>query len=214
MADKKLIEAVSKYIDKYYIPEKDDIKMDSEMISIFDKITKLREKKKRDYEILKEDSLDYANVALDENAILEFDESSMTKTKITKTMAQSIPTKRNIDDLVNQVEETFSERLLRMIDERGLKDSEVYNKARIDRRHFAKIRKNVKYSPNKKTVKAFAIALELSMDETKDLLNCAGYALSRSSKMDIIVAYFLKNKIYDMFEINEVLCEYEQPTFE
>ena len=214
MADKKLIEAVSKYIDKYYIPEKDDIKMDSEMISIFDKITKLREKKKRDYEILKEDSLDYDNVALDENAILEFDESSMTKTKITKTMAQSIPTKRNIDDLVNQVEETFSERLLRMIDERGLKDSEVYNKARIDRRHFAKIRKNVKYSPNKKTVLAFAIALELSMDETKDLLNCAGYALSRSSKMDIIVAYFLKNKIYDMFEINEVLCEYEQPTFE
>ena len=83
-------------------------------------------------------------------------------------------------------------------------DSEAYNKAYVDRRHFSKIRKDVNYTPNKKTVLAFAIALELSIDEAKDLLNSAGFAFSRSSKTDIIVAYFLQNKIYDIFEINEI----------
>jgi hypothetical protein len=82
------------------------------------------------------------------------------------------------------------------------------------RLNFSKIRKDVNYNPNKKTVLAFAIALELSLDETKDLLNSAGFALSRSSKTDIIVAYFLQNKIYDMFEINDILDAYEQPIFE
>ena len=94
------------------------------------------------------------------------------------------------------------------------RDSEAYNKAYVDRRHFSKIRKDVNYTPNKKTVLAFAIALELSIDEAKDLLNSAGFAFSRSSKTDIIIAYFLQNKIYDMFEINEILDAYGQPIFE
>ena len=98
--------------------------------------------------------------------------------------------------------------------EAGMTDSEAYNKAYVDRRHFSKIRKDVNYTPNKKTVLAFAIALELSIDEAKDLLNSAGFAFSRSSKTDIIVAYFLQNKIYDMFEINEILDAYGQPIFE
>ena len=76
-----------------------------------------------------------------------------------------------------------------------------------------KSEKDVNYTPNKKTVLAFAIALELSIDEAKDLLNSAGFAFSRSSKTDIIVAYFLQNKIYDMFEINEILDAYGQPIF-
>ena len=121
---------------------------------------------------------------------------------------------RNIDNLMDQLEETFSQRLLRMIAERDLVEADVYKKAYVDRRHFYKIKKDVNYAPNKKTVFAFAIALELSIDETKDLLACAGYALSRSSKFDIIVAYFLQNKIYDMFEINDVLYAYELPVFE
>ena len=128
-------------------------------------------------------------------------------------MSSTMPVNWNIDDLLARMEETFSQRLLRMIDERNLKDSEVYTKANVDRRHFSKIRKDVNYTPNKKTVLAFAIALELSLDEAKDLLASAGYALSRSSKMDIIVAYFLQNKIYDMFEINDVLYAYGQPVF-
>ena len=150
---------------------------------------------------------------LDTSVSEEFDVSSMEKTKITRGMSSSMTTNRNIDDLMNQMEETFSQRLLRMIDERGLTDSEVYTKAYVDRRHFSKIRKDINYAPNKKTVLAFTIALELSLDEAKDLLRSAGFALSRSSKTDIIVAYFLQNKIYDMFEINDVLYAYDQPIF-
>lgn len=212
MANKKLLEEVGRYIDKYYEPGTDDIKMDEEMKSIFDKITDFRKKREKQK---KQESSDEnsANYEIDMSAPEEFDVGSMTKTKITKGMSQTMVTNRNIDDLMNQMEETFSQRLLRMIDERGMTDSEVYTKACVDRRHFSKIRKDVNYAPNKKTVLAFTIALELSLDDAKDLLRSAGYALSRSSKTDIIVAYFLQNKIYDMFEINDVLYAYGQPVF-
>ena len=213
MADKELIEAVGKYIDKYYEPDKDDIKMDEEMKSIFDKITNFRKKRKKEKQTnaVKDVQVYYDSDIPDSQ---EFDAASMKKTKITKEMSSSMATNRNIEDLMNQMEETFSQRLLRMIDERGMTDSEAYTKAHVDRRHFSKIRKDVNYTPNKKTVLAFTIALELSLDEAKDLLRSAGFALSRSSKTDIIVAYFLQNKIYDMFEINDVLYAYEQPIFE
>lgn len=151
---------------------------------------------------------------VDESAPAEFDISTMQKTKIKQGMSSTIATNRNIDHLMEQLEETFSQRLLRMIDERGMTDVEAYTKAYVDRRHFSKIRKDIHYAPNKKTVLAFAIALELSLDEAKDLLGSAGFALSRSSKTDVIIAYFLQNKIYDMFEINDILDAYGQPVFE
>lgn len=214
MADQKLIDEVGKYIDKYYEPVKDDIKMDKEMKSIFDKITKFR-KKRAEEKALQEEPLQEEPVkesSLSEDILSEeFDVSTMQKTKIQKGMSSTMSVNRNIDNLMNQLEETFSQRLLRMIDERGMTDSEAYTKAYVDRRHFSKIRKDVNYVPNKKTVLAFTIALELSLDEAKDLLASAGFALSRSSKTDIIVAYFLQNKIYDMFEINDVLDAYGQP---
>lgn len=211
MADQKLIDEVRKYIDKYYEPVKDDIKMDKEMKSIFDKITKFRKKRAEEKDLEKET---VKESGLSEEALPEeFDVSTMQKTKIQKGMSSTMSVNRNIDNLMNQLEETFSQRLLRMIDERGMTDSETYTKAYVDRRHFSKIRKDVNYVPNKKTVLAFTIALELSLDEAKDLLASAGFALSRSSKTDIIVAYFLQNKIYDMFEINDVLDAYGQPVF-
>ena len=211
MADQKLIDEVRKYIDKYYEPVKDDIKMDKEMKSIFDKITKFRKKRAEEKALEKET---VKESGLSEEALPEeFDVSTMQKTKIPKGMSSTMSVNRNIDNLMNQLEETFSQRLLRMIDERGMTDSETYTKAYVDRRHFSKIRKDVNYVPNKKTVLAFTIALELSLDEAKDLLASAGFALSRSSKTDIIVAYFLQNKIYDMFEINDVLDAYGQPVF-
>ena len=210
MADQKLINEVGKYIDKYYEPAKDDIKIDKEMLSIFDQITRFR-KKRTEKKFLREEA-QYTN-SKPEEIPEEFDISTMQKTKIKKGMSSTISVNRNIDNLMNQLEETFSQRLLRMIDERGMTDSEAYTKAYVDRRHFSKIRKDVNYVPNKKTVLAFTIALELSLDEAKDLLGSAGFALSRSSKTDIIVAYFLQNKIYDMFEINDVLDAYGQPVF-
>ena len=129
-------------------------------------------------------------------------------------MSEMTVSNRKIDDLMSQMDETFSQRLIRMIKERNMSESEAYKKAYVDRRHFAKIKKDENYAPSKKTVLAFAIALELTLDETKDLLRSAGYALSRSSKFDIIVVYFLENRIYNMFDINEVLFEYDQPIFE
>ena len=206
MADQKLIDEVGKYIDKYYEPAKDDIKLDKEMLSIFDRITRFRKKRAEEKVLQKE-------VQEESSKPEEFNVSTMQKTKIKKGMSSTMSVNRNIDNLMNQLEETFSQRLLRMIDERGMTDSEAYTKAYVDRRHFSKIRKDVNYVPNKKTVLAFTIALELSLDEAKDLLGSAGFALSRSSKTDIIVAYFLQNKIYDMFEINDVLDAYGQPVF-
>ena len=211
MVDQKLIDEVGKYIDKYYEPVKDDIKMDREMISIFDKITRFR-KKRAEEKALQEQQIQESS-QIEESAPEEFDVSTMQKTKIKKGMSSTMSVNRNIDNLMDQLEETFSQRLLRMIDERGMTDSEAYTKAYVDRRHFSKVRKDVNYVPNKKTVLAFTIALELSLDEAKDLLASAGFALSRSSKTDIIVAYFLQNKIYDMFEINDVLDAYGQPVF-
>ena len=212
MPKKELLESVGKYIDKYYTPGTDDIRMDKEMKSIFQKIADFRKKREEaKHEVSEVDDTDYE---IDESVVDEFDITSMQKTKVLSTMSNTIATNRKIDDLMNQMEETFSQRLLRMISERGMTDSEAYTKAYVDRRHFSKIRNDDYYSPNKKTVLAFSIALELTLDEAKDLLACAGFALSRSSKVDIIVAYFLQNKIYDMFEINEILDAYGQPIFE
>lgn len=211
MANQELLDNVGKYIDKYYVPSNDDIRMDKKMQSIFDRISLFRKKREEAKETGEEISV--GDYEIDESAIEEFDVSSMQKTKITQTMNATIATNRKIDDLMNQLDETFSQRLLRMIDERGMTDAQAYSKAYVDRRHFSKIRNDVNYVPNKKTVLAFSIALELTVDEAKDLLGCAGFALSRSSKTDVIVTYFLQNKIYDMFEINEVLDAYGQPVF-
>ena len=125
---------------------------------------------------------------------------------------RSVPKKgRSLSELLSQVEETFSRMLLRLIDERGLKDSEVYKKANIDRKLFSKIRTDAKYKPKKSTALSLAIALELSLDETKDLLSRAGYTLTHSSEADIIVEYFILQGNYHIHEINEALFSFGQP---
>lgn len=124
-------------------------------------------------------------------------------------MAMSVAS-GSLDDMLVELDAGFSETLLKLIDRTGKKDSEIYKKANVDRKLFSKIRNNPDYKPSKTTAIAFAIALELDLEETKDFIGRAGFALSHSSKFDIIIEYFIKQKNYDVFAINEALFAFDQ----
>ncbi|MBN2795505.1 MAG: macro domain-containing protein [Clostridia bacterium] len=151
-----------------------------------------------------EDVIDYMNCHIT-NAHEQIFEKSIA---FSDTYMQSA----SIEELFQEMEETFSEMLLRLIDERQLKDSIVYKKANIDRRLFSKIRSQKHYQPKKETAISFAIALELSLEDTLDFLARAGYTLSQSQKFDVVIQYFIENEHYNIYDINMLLFDLNEKT--
>lgn len=133
---------------------------------------------------------------------------SLEKVASFSSIDESCSLRGSLDDVINRTEETFQQKLFSLIQEKQFNDVDVYKKANLDRKHFSKIRSDIHYSPKKKTAVALSIALQLNLDETKDLLSRAGYALSPSNKGDLIVSYFISRHKYDIWEINTVLFQY------
>lgn len=197
----KLFHSVQSFIDETYIHEKSleeygvsnkrDVR-DIELLQLREAMSR-RRKAELEYNLMMEETIC----------------ESVCEDAELAPCAPSAP--RKLEDLMKEIDETFSEGLIRLIDQKGLKDPDVYKKANIDRKFFSKIKNNKDYKPSKTTCVAFAIALELNLDETRDLIGKAGYALTHSSKFDIIIEYFILEGNYNIFEINEVLFAFEQP---
>jgi len=201
----KLVHDVASYIDETYILEK---KLDEYGVS-----------NKRDIKALEQTQL---RRALEEAKLLRrqrvyedecdanvgfFDFPSIAPAPSTSSSIAP----RDLGALLEQTDAGFSETLLKLIDRTGKKDSDIYKKANVDRRLFSKIRNDPNYRPSKETALAFALALELDLQETRDLIGRAGYTLTHSSKFDIIAEYFIRNKNYNVIEANLVLHHFDQP---
>ena len=179
---KKLFRDVSSFINENYVQEK--------TLQQYRVMDSRREQVRRSREEVSETYLDAAPM----EAAPEFRPAA----------------KASLADLLAQTDAGFSQTLLELIDQTGKKDSEIYTRANISRQHFSKIRNNPEYKPTKATAIALAIALELDLEQTRDLIGRAGYALTNSSKFDVIIMYFIREKNYNLFDINAALFEFDQ----
>lgn len=140
---------------------------------------------------------------------MEICESAVLRKSLPCT-PMAAPKAASLEDMLKQADAGFTETLLKLIDKSGKKDSEIYKKANISKQHFSKIRNNPNYKPTKPTAIALALALELSLEDTKDLIGRAGYALTNSSTFDLIIQYFIEQGTYNVVEINIALYEFDQ----
>ena len=181
---RKLFASVEEYIDDHYVAQNDE---------------------SYQFDRRRRESVERRRWRLEEEATPMLETAAAPPPPATTPMAA-----RSLEHLMDNLGESFTTRLLRLIDERGLKDSTVYKQSNISRQHFSKIQCNRDYNPKKKTALAFAVGLHLSEDETIDLLKSAGYAFSDGSKRDWIVRYCLEQKIYNINQVNTLLFEYDQ----
>ena len=185
----KLFKSVASYIDQNYVDEKE-----LEMYGVeAAEIRRIRRRRRQQAE------LDRMEVC---EASAVFEDDCMPAPMATKALS--------LEEALKAADIGFSEALLNLIDQSGKKDSEVYKKANISKQHFSKIKNNPHYKPNKSTTLALAVALELSLEQTKELIGRAGYALTNSSKQDLIVKYFIEQGNYNIIEINIALYEFDQ----
>ena len=117
---------------------------------------------------------------------------------------------KSLGEYMRDMDKSFQEKLFDLIDKSGMTDVECYKRANVDKRTFSKIKSNKNYKPSKQTAIAFAIALQLDLEGTQDLLATVGFTLSRSNVFDKIIRYFIQNGNYNIFEINEALFEFDQ----
>ena len=185
----QLFQGVASYIDQNYVDSREQA-----VYGVGSGIRRNRIRRRRDMEIC-------------ESAVLH---ESLPCTPIATPNAEPKPKAASLEDMLKQADAGFPETLLKLIDQTGKKDSEIYKKALLTKQHFSKIRNNPNYKPTKPTAIALALALELDLEATKDLIGRAGYALTNSSKFDLIIRYFIEQGNYNVVEINIALYEFDQ----